>query len=172
MLRHSPAPKNRDQRRLTTTRAVNSPTPPSAAGVISQRARSPRVARPDVDSVPRKLGTAGCTTSPLSSIQLPRGRTRTSRGVGNGCVTINVRDNASRCCVSASSEGVSWPAGASDRVPSATAASSRAASSRSKGLTTRCSGKRVVGRVLVPPPKPPFPRCRSSSMSAKKAPIA
>lgn len=80
------SPKEQRPGRFTKTRAVNLPTPRSES--TNQFARSRRFARRDTSSFPRKAGTAGSTTGPLSSSQLPRGRTRTVRGFSICCATM------------------------------------------------------------------------------------
>ena len=75
-----PVPKSCFQSRFTNTRAVS-----GFSGEVSHLARSSRVSRlPFVpDGWGRKWGTAGSTTAPLWSCQLPRGRTRVTGG-GSG----------------------------------------------------------------------------------------
>ena len=73
-----PAPKSCFQRRLTNARAVS-----GFSGEVSHLARSSRVRRPPFAAAGwgRKWGTAGSTTAPLWSCQLPRGSTRVTGGV-------------------------------------------------------------------------------------------
>ena len=66
-----PRPKSRYQRRFTITRDVRPPAPFLES--VNQLAKSSRVARwPPVSSLPKNVGMAGSTTSPVLSNRLPR----------------------------------------------------------------------------------------------------
>ena len=157
-----PVPKNRYQNRFAKTRAVSPPPPPGLVST-SQLARSRRVARrPAVSSDPRTSGMAGVTISPLSSSQLPRGRTRVVRGSSNATVTIDLRAFLRMCAISASSASV----GISVAFAFARRSSRSVRMACSASSSTEISGGRFVGRSLVPTVK-----CCASSMSAKNAAI-
>ena len=83
-----PVPKNCFQSRLTNTRAVS-----GFSGETSQRARSSRVSRCSrlLAGLRQELrGTRAATIAPVSSCQLPRGRTRVISGF-IGLVTMDRR---------------------------------------------------------------------------------
>ena len=81
-----PRPWNVAHKRLTITRAVS-----GLSRAIIQFAKFIREARPS-EALPnlRYSGTAGCTISPVSSSQLPRGNTRTMRGLAMETETSEV----------------------------------------------------------------------------------
>ena len=81
-----PRPWNIAHKRFTITRAVS-----GLSRAIIQFAKFIREARPS-EALPnlRYSGTAGCTISPVSSSQLPRGNTRTMRGLAMETETSEV----------------------------------------------------------------------------------